>query len=158
MLQPTYEGDGGKSCQRYHVVQDPQSQIPTGHGEGQGGLDTLRVKYEMGKTQIKAIVAKHQFKLSRKVEEALARGWNEWAAQVAELQVFRVDAENRQKEGRGFYKMDKKSIQILHEDLTEEFQALACTHTTAIGTLLEEFNNDQLLLAIEMKGYEREHL
>ena len=75
-------------------MQDPQSQIPTGHGEGQGGLDTLRVKYEMGKTQIKAIVAKHQFKLSRKVKEALARAWDEWSSKAAELQVFRANTEN----------------------------------------------------------------
>ena len=54
--------------------------------------------------------------------------------------------------------MDKSNIQILREDLTEEFQALAQAHTTAIVTLLEEFNGDQLLHAIETKGYEREHL
>ena len=34
--------------------------------------------------------------------------------------------------------MDENSIQILREDLTEEFQALAKTHTTAIEQLLEE--------------------
>ena len=51
-------------------------------------LDTLHVKYEMCETQIKAILAKHQFKLNRKVKEALARAWNEWAAQPAKLQVF----------------------------------------------------------------------
>ena len=54
--------------------------------------------------------------------------------------------------------MDENSIQILHEDLTKEFQALDQTHTTAIGNLLEEFNNDQLLLMIETEGYERERL
>ena len=43
---------------------------------------------------------------------------------------------------RGFYKMDENSIQILREDLIEEFQALARTHTTAIRNLLEEFNDD----------------
>ena len=54
--------------------------------------------------------------------------------------------------------MDENNIQVLREDLTEEFHALAHTHTTAIGTLLEEFTDDQLLLAIEMDRYERERL
>ena len=83
----------------------------------------------------------------------LAQGWNEWAAQV-----FRVDVENRKKEGHKFYKMDKNNIKILREDLTAEFQAFTQTHTTVIGNLLEEFNDDQLLLSIETEGYEREHL
>ena len=98
----------------------------------------------MGETRIKAIVAKHRLTLNCKVEEALARGWNEWSAEGAELQVFRVDTENRRKEGRGFYKMDENNIQILREDLTEEFHAFAKTHTMTIGHVLEEFNDDQM--------------
>ena len=35
---------------------------------------------------------------------------------------------------------------------------MAQTQTTTIGALLEKFNNDQLLLAIETEGYECEHL
>ena len=65
-------------------------------------LDICRAQYKMGKTRIKAIVANHWQKLNNKVEEALARGWQEWSAQAAELQVLRVDAENRRKEARGF--------------------------------------------------------
>ena len=101
-------------------------------------LDTYHAKYQMGETKIKAIVANHQLKLNRKVKEALAHGWQDWSAQAAELQVFfRAGTKNRKKEGRGFYKMDESSIQILREDLTEEFQALAKTHTTTIEHLLE---------------------
>ena len=107
----------------------------------------------MGETKVKALVAKHLLKLNQKVEEALARGWNEWVPQAAELHVFRAYAKNQKKEGRGFYKMDENSIQILREDLTEKFQALARTHTTAIRNLLKEFNNNQLLLTIETEGY-----
>ena len=57
-----------------------------------------------------------------------------------------------------FYKMDKSSIQVLGEDLTEEVHALAQTHTTTIRTFLEKFNDDQLLLAIEADRYECERL
>ena len=45
--------------------------------------------------------------------------------------------------------MDDNSIQMIREDLTKDFHALADTHTKAIGTLLEEFNDDQMLLMIE---------
>ena len=37
-------------------------------------LNTLQAKYEMGEAQIKALVAKHQLKLNKKVEEVLAQG------------------------------------------------------------------------------------
>ena len=95
-------------------------------------LDIYHAHYEMGETRIKAIVANHRQKLNNKVEEALARGLQEWLAQAAELQVLRANAENKRKEGRGFYKMDENSIQLLREDLTKEFHALAKSHTTTI--------------------------
>ena len=112
-------------------------------------LQTLCAKYEMGEARVKALVIKHRDKLNQKVKEAKTRGWNEWAAQSAELHLFRADAENR-KDGHKFFKMDENNIHVLREDLTKEFHALAQTHTMVIGTLLEEFNDDQLL-AIEMR-------
>ena len=54
--------------------------------------------------------------------------------------------------------MDENNIQILREDLIEEFQALAQTHTTTIEHLLEVFNDDLMLLRLDVKAYEREHL
>ena len=38
---------------------------------------------------------------------------------------------------------------MVQEEFTEDFQALAETHTMAIESLLEEFNDDQLLLMLE---------
>ena len=54
--------------------------------------------------------------------------------------------------------MDENNIQILHKDLTEEFHALAKTHTTAIEQLLEDFNDDHMLLRLESEAYECERL
>ena len=54
--------------------------------------------------------------------------------------------------------MDEKNIEILHEDLAKEFQALAKSHTTAIEQLLEEFNDDQILLKLEAEAYEQDRL
>ena len=42
--------------------------------------------------------------------------------------------------------MDENSIQLLREDLTEEFHAMAKSHTTAIEQLLEEVNDNQMML------------
>ena len=53
-----------------------------------------------------------------------------------------MDTENRQKEGKGFFKMDKISISMIQEDLEEDFHALTDGHTKAITTLLEEFNDN----------------
>ena len=111
-------------------------------------LETLWAKSEMGKTHIRALVAKHRLKLNQKVEEALARGWKEWSPQAVELQVLQADAKNHQKEGKCFFKMDKMSINMIREDLEEDFHALADGHTKAISVLLEEFNDDQMVLLI----------
>ena len=54
--------------------------------------------------------------------------------------------------------MDENSIQLLREDLTDEFQALAKSHTVKIDQLLEDFNDDQMLFRLEAKAYEEEHL
>ena len=69
---------------------------------------------------------------------------------------MRADVENRRKEGRGFYKMDENNIQLLREDLTEEFHAMAKSHTTTIEQLLEDFNDDKMLLRVEAEAYEEE--
>ena len=47
--------------------------------------------------------------------------------------------------------MDNTSIQMVREDLTEDFCTLVDTHTKAIERLLNEFNDDQLLLMLDTK-------
>ena len=47
--------------------------------------------------------------------------------------------------------MDKTSISIIREDLEEDFHAIADGHTKVISTLLEEFNDDQMVLRIEVE-------
>ena len=86
--------------------------------------------------------------LNRKIDETLDEGWKKWSAQAAELQVLRTDAENRQKDGKGFFKMDKRNISIVREDLEEDFRALADGHTKAITALLEEFNDEQMVFRL----------
>ena len=84
--------------------------------------------------------------------------WQEWSAQATELHILRADAENRRKEGQGFYRMDDTSIQTLREDLTEEYHTLAESHTATIEQLLEEFNDDQMMFRLEAEAYEEERL
>ena len=52
--------------------------------------------------------------------------------------------------------MDENSIQLLREDLTEEFHALAKPRTMAIEQLLEDFNDDQMLFRLEVEAYKQE--
>ena len=54
--------------------------------------------------------------------------------------------------------MDENNIQLLREDLTEEFYALARSHTTAIEQVLEDFNDDQMLFRLEAEAYEQERI
>ena len=84
-------------------------------------LEANRAQIGMDDNRIKILINKYRQQLNRKIEETLSRAWQEWSAQAAELHVLRVDAENERKECRGFYKMDENNIQLLREDLTEEY-------------------------------------
>ena len=45
--------------------------------------------------------------------------------------------------------MDENSINMIREDLMEDLHALTDVRTKAIGTLLEEFNDDLMMLMIK---------
>ena len=77
-------------------------------------MEICRAQIGMDETRIKVLIDKHRQRLNRKIEETLAHAWQEWSAHAAKLHVLRADAENRRKEGRGFYKMDENNIQLLH--------------------------------------------
>ena len=72
---------------------------------------------------------------------------------LCELHIFWVDHKNHHKEGRGLYKMDEDNIKLLWEDLTEEFYSFVKTHSEDIRKLIDEFEDEQLQLAIELEEY-----
>ena len=59
--------------------------------------------------------------------------------QFAELHTYRADQENRQKEGKGFYKPNEESIAMVLEDLAKDYQTLIDHHFEEIVHLLENF-------------------
>ena len=95
-------------------------------------LEAIRAQHGMDETRIQILIEKYHQHLTKKVEESVGRAGEEWVAQAAELHTLRVDTENRQKEGRGFYKMDEANIQNLRADLTEDYHSLVKSHTAAI--------------------------
>ena len=95
----------------------------------------LQQRYDRREECINALVMKHRQRLNRKVEETIATRWKEWSAQAVKLHIFRDDAKNRKKVGKGFYKLDDTCVQMVREDLTEDFHVLADAHTKAISTL-----------------------
>ena len=76
-------------------------------------VEAMRAQPGMDETRIRILIEKHRQHLTKKVEEAIGRTGEEWAAQATKLHILRDDAENRRKEGHGFYKMDEASIQNL---------------------------------------------
>ena len=126
--------------------------------ELKAALELARAQPRVDATRMKILIDKHRDLLNRRVEEAFQRAGEEWAAQAAELHVLRADAENRRKEGRGFFKMDEASVQNLREDLTEDYLSLVKSHTAAIEQLLEDFNDDQMVFRLEAEALEQESL
>ena len=93
----------------------------------------------MGTERIRTLLHSHKDRFVRQLKEAMNRGWADWAKQATELHTFRVDKENRRKEGKSFYKLDEGSIATVLEHLTSDYQALADHHSEEIVQLLEEF-------------------
>ena len=56
-----------------HIVRQHQQEAQTAREE----LEFYRAQYESGETRIKASVAKHRQKFNSKIEEALARAWQD---------------------------------------------------------------------------------
>ena len=94
------------------------------HARFESDLQECRVKSEMEKTQIKALIFKHRLWLYSQVTDTLSRGWNMWSAQAIELQIFWANHDNQQKEGRGYFKLDKSRVLMLRKDLTEQIASL----------------------------------
>ena len=90
------------------------------------------------------------------VEESLVQWWLKWAKQVVELQVLRVDAESRRKEGDGFYKMDADNVVTIREELADNFVSLADEQLVAVQRLVEQLGDDQLDNQLQFERYERE--
>ena len=118
-------------------------------GMRQPGVNELRLR---------TLVDRQRQHFTTTVQAAIGRAGEEWAAQAAELHILRADAENRRKEGRGFYKMDEASIQTLRADLTEDYHALVRSQTAAIEQLLEELNDEEMRFRIEAEAYAQEDL
>ena len=49
----------------------------------------------------------------QQLQAALNERWTKWAKQAAELHTYRVDLENREKDGKGFHKLNEESIVFL---------------------------------------------
>ena len=88
----------------------------------------MRTKMNMECINI-LIATKHE-SCMHQLQEALNRGWAEWAKQAAELHKYRA---NRQKDGKGFYKLNEESIATICENLMQEYQALADRHSKEIA-------------------------
>ena len=67
------------------------------------------------------------------------------------MQVLRADAENRQKEGNDFYKMDEESIVTIWEELSDDFLSLAGEQLATVRRLIEQLDDDQLGTQLQFK-------
>ena len=85
---------------------------------------------------------------------ALAKGWAGWTQQAAELHTFRTDHKNRTKAGKGFFKLNNKSIAAAREDLATDYKALANRHSEEVVQILEEYGAAYLEIGSQLQQYE----
>ena len=111
-----------------------------------------------GVDRIKLIMSCWSTRAQASINESTEKLLKEWSQQAAELQTLRVDAENRRKTGDKFYKMDEESIVTIHEELSEDFFALAEEHLKEIRGLVERLDDGQLATQLELEKYEQDRL
>ena len=88
------------------------------------------------------------------IEESSVQWWSKWSKQIAELQLLRADAENRLKEGEIFFKLDKKSVVAIKEELADDFLALSNEQMMVIQRLVAQLDDDQLENQVRFERYE----
>ena len=79
-------------------------------------------------------------------------------ATAAKLHTFRVDHENQSKAGKGFFKLNNKSIAAVREDLAVDYQALADRHSDEMAQILEEYGAPELEITHQLQKNEAERL
>ena len=82
-------------------------------------------------------------RFTTQLKTALDNGWMAWATQAAKLHAYCADWENRRKDGRGFYKLNKESIGTVWENLAQDYCALADQHSEELAQLLDDFGESQ---------------
>ena len=82
-------------------------------------------KSEMGLARIQCILGAWQNKTKRLIDERSMQWWAKWAKHMAELQLLRADAENRQKDGDDCYMLTKEDFTIVRDELAGDFGTLA---------------------------------
>ena len=94
----------------------------------------------------------------RLIEDSSILWWSKWAKHAAELQLLRVDVENRQKEGDEFYKLEKEDFVAVKDELAEDFIVLADEQRAVVSQLIAQLDDDRLDNQIRFESYEKERL
>ena len=117
----------------------------------------MQANTDLGTERIHTLLHTHRGKFEQHLTEALAKGWARWAQQVAELHTFCADHENRTKAGKGFFKLNDRSIASVREDLAANYKALADQHAEEVMQILE-YGAAELEIARKLLEKEAERL
>ena len=83
-----------------------------------------KYKSKMGLERIWHIVQAWRNRTKCMIKESSIQWWSKWAKHVAELQLLGENAENRQKEGNEFYRLDKEDFAAVKDELADDFLTL----------------------------------
>ena len=112
----------------------------------------------MGMERIQCILRAWLNKTKRLIDESSVRWWTKWAQNMAELQLLRADAENRQKEGDDCYMLTSEDFTAIKDELAEDFTALADEQLVQVRQLIAQLDDDRLDAQIQFESYERTRL
>ena len=96
----------------------------------------------MGLERIQFIVQAWRNKTKRLIDDSSVQWWAKWAKHTTELQLLRVDAENRQKDGDDCYMLTKEDFTAVKDELADDFVTLADEQLAVVRQLVPQLDDD----------------
>ena len=122
----------------------------------QNEIVALKYQNTMGEEKVRGILTQHNQKMKEMMTDSLNEGWKTCSKQALELQLLRVDHDNRKQQGQGYFKMDEDAINTLPQELANDIYELATSHREGITQFLEELHGQQIETTVKVDGYEKE--
>ena len=78
------------------------------------------------------------------------KSWQTWLAQAVELQLLRVNKENRKAQGQGFFKMTDEAISTIQKDIGKDLYEMAVVHREEASRITQEFDKHDVNSAVHL--------
>mgnify|MGYP006950759745 CR=1 FL=1 len=77
-------------------------------------------------------------------------GSQTWSVQAAELQLLRVDRENRKAHDHIFLKLSEEAITTVQEDIAKDLYEMVAYHKEEVSRIMQEFDKHDVNTSVHL--------